>query len=336
MIKNIIILIVLSTCVLLTGCSAGSRLDNKSTELLKGMNSDEFDYFFANFIMEERPIDELEPLVDASLKFHSEQAIDIIDAYIYNLSLSISKYTTVANINSGILKMEKWDQNGLLASKPKDPILKGLVESLNNRHLLLRRVLDDFLIFVDYDYVLNKYDNYLDDKTKDYYKFYVELNEYKMFTNGGIDPAILSSHMIKAQNFMTSDARITIIDDATNNYMKLLSYFLASLNEPQFLDEDQKIKQRRIESLELFKSMYPDNPLAKVVDRCLIRFEEHEGGPGDNYEEFISVLIDEHISELRLSSPTVKNSLKEKEETGNTSSLQKAIDSYESKGSLIE
>ena len=327
--KQFLLLALSAQLFLMTGCSFEPRLSFENMQTLKNMDDEEFDYFFTNYIMDERSFDEIQPLVNASISIYPEKALDIIDALIYNTKLSISRYMSMVYINSDIFRDAKWTEDGLLETVPTNPSIKGLIDELTSKHLILKKVIDDFVIVLDYDYFIDKYGDYMDEDILAYYQFNKEIDQYEMFTATGLDYTYLKKHLLDIQKIILFNKHTSAVNNSIRTYEDFLSdWFGASLSNA-FIDDQNQVYVPILNYYKEFMETEPTNLLTPVIKNVLAYIEDNDGIiDTETYPKYIENVISEHINVFIQGSSALTSNDETTNETSNETSINKALDAY--------
>lgn len=282
------------------------ELDDQTKQTLEKMTDAEFEYFFSQYIKESRDTTEIMAIVDASLKTQpAEKYNDMIDALLYNQGLLAQRYQTTIAANKDKLTGLNLNSDEFI-EKINDKLTKTLVQQIYDNHFYIKRVQNSYLVYIDRDFYINKYREFLDEDMIVYYTLSNQIDDNVIYTSTGIDVSRLLENMFYLQKMALTNKHMIVVNNCANAYMQNLYIFLHMMDVNEYTNEDGTFNQAVRTDYENFINANPDNPISALLQEILVRVDDLGGKVDDSFYTYQENLISRHVDALIQSSNAYK------------------------------
>lgn len=274
------------------------ELDENTQQTLEGMSDAEFEYFFSNYIKEARDSQEIMAIVDASLKTQpKEKHLDIVDALIYNQGLHAARYQTNLVANKDHLAGINLNSETFI-EKITDKLTRNIIQQIYDNHFYIKRVQNTYLVYIDRDFYLNRYREFLDEDMISFYELSNQIDDNVIYTNTGIDVSKLLENMFALQKMALTTKHMIVVQNCASAYMQNLYVFLHMMDANEYTNEDGSFNEAVRLDYENFIEANPENPISAILEEILIRVDDMDGKIDDNFYTYQENIIQRHIDEL--------------------------------------
>ncbi len=154
--------------VTLVGCGKSKLPEEQQKKFVNSVN---------NMLADRKSAEDIETEINKKIKqLDTQYSSDVINAYIFALYQENSNMLNKVTMEQGDLdeiakKLNIDVTNKKNISKIEDGVIKGLLQDIDKRHLILKKEGKQYYISVDINYVLSKYGKYMADDLKAFTEF---------------------------------------------------------------------------------------------------------------------------------------------------------------------
>lgn len=206
-------------------------------------------------------------------KLTKDDSTRLVDALVYAMTQSTTKYSNeVAGLLTQYQDFSEQNKN-FNYNSPKnlsritDNTLKTLVQDIQNSHLRLDCYNnEEFLVHVDYEYILNKYEKYINDDLKALivYSQKQDINQFYNSQKNQFDLDIVVSRIILAEQDMSKYSSSVYLSDFKNDRNYYLQVYFG-VNNDHMYDNNKKILSNVLTHYTSTLKKYPKSTLASDI-----------------------------------------------------------------------